>query len=96
MILISSNICFGSLFEKKDTEGRYVLLRGNLNGSLTTLLNIYAPPNSDWSFFCQIFELTIAESQGVLICGGDLNIRLCPKMDSSKIQAAQPSLSGLG
>lgn len=90
-ILISNKICFESLFEKKDTERRYVFLRGNLNGSLITLLNIYAPPNSDWSFFCQIFDLTIAESQGVLICGEDLNIRLCPKLDSSKIQVAQSS-----
>ena len=69
-----------------------MFLRVNLNDSLITLLNIYAPaPNSDWSFFSQIFELIIAESQGVLIWGGDLNIRLCPKLDSSKIQVAQPS-----
>jgi len=42
-------------------------------------------------FVSQIFELIIAESQGVLICGGDLDIRLCPKLDSSKTQVAQPS-----
>ena len=62
---------------------------------LTWLIDNFAeyifPPNSDWSFFSQIFELIIAESQGVLICGGDLNIRLCPKLDSSKIQVAHPS-----
>ncbi len=49
-IVISNKISFKPIFEKKDTEGRYVFLRGNLCGSLITLLNIYAPPNSDWSF----------------------------------------------
>lgn len=42
-------------------------------------------------FFRQIFDLIIAESQGVLICGGDFNIRLSPKLDSSKVHVAQPS-----
>lgn len=69
-ILISSKICLQTLFEKRDTEGRYVFLRGNLNGSLITLLNVYAPSNSDWNFFRQLFDLIIAESQGVLIGGG--------------------------
>jgi len=68
-IFISNNISFEPTFEKKDTEGRYILVRGNL-GSLISLLNIYAPPNSDWTFFKQIFDLIIAETQGVLICGG--------------------------
>lgn len=92
VILISNNISFEPTFEKKDTEGRYILVRGNLDGSLVSLLNVYAPPNSDWTFFKQIFDLIIAETQGVLICGGDLNIRLNPILDSSNVHIRQPKL----
>lgn len=46
-ILISKKISLEVIFEKRDTEGRYVFLRGNLCGSLITLLNIYAPPNTN-------------------------------------------------
>uniref|UniRef100_A0A3P8S6T2 exodeoxyribonuclease III n=1 Tax=Amphiprion percula TaxID=161767 RepID=A0A3P8S6T2_AMPPE len=91
-ILISNGTSFEPIFEKKDTEGRFVLMRGNLGGSLVTLFNIYAPPNSDWKFFKQIFDLITAETQGVLICGGDLNIRLNPKLDSSNTHLSQPKL----
>lgn len=38
--------------------------------------NIYAPPSSQWSFFRQIFNMISTESEGILICGGDMNIRL--------------------
>lgn len=55
-ILISNKISFEPIFEKKDTEGRFIFVRGNLGGSLVTLFNIYAPPNSDWKFFKQIFD----------------------------------------
>lgn len=54
--------------------------------------HIYAPPNSDWKFFKQILDLITAETHGVLICGGDLNIRLNPKLDSSNTHIAQPKL----
>lgn len=91
-ILISNKTSFKPTFEKKDTEGRFILVRGNLRGSLVTLLNIYAPPNSDWKFFKQIFDLITAETHGVLICGGDLNIRLNPKLDASNTHTAQSKL----
>ena len=91
-ILISNNTSLEPIFEKKDKEGRFIFVRGNLGGSLVTLLNIYAPPNSDWKFFKLIFDLVTAETHGVLICGGDLNIRLNPKLDSSNTHTAQPKL----
>lgn len=90
--MISNKTSFEPIFEKKDIEGRFILVRGNLGGSLVTLFNIYAPPNSDWKFFKQIFDLITAETHGVLICGGDLNIRLNPKLDTSNTHTVQPNL----
>lgn len=91
-ILISSKITFEILFEKKDKEGRYVLLRGKIGGSLVTLLNVYVPPNSEWKFFKTFFDLIISEVQVFLICGGDFNLRLDPNLDSSNPKIYQPKL----
>lgn len=66
-----------------DKEGRFILVRGNIDGKSVTLLNIYAPPGSDFSFFQKISNIMITETEGLLICGGDLNIHLQPKLDSS-------------
>lgn len=48
-----------------------------------TICNVYAPTGSDFSFYRNVFDLIIGGA-GVVICGGDLNIRLDPKQDSSK------------
>uniref|UniRef100_A0AAR2KHU4 Endonuclease/exonuclease/phosphatase domain-containing protein n=1 Tax=Pygocentrus nattereri TaxID=42514 RepID=A0AAR2KHU4_PYGNA len=62
----------------------FAMVTCKIEGSLVTLLNVYAPPGSDWSFFKRLFDL-MASSQGTLICGGDLNIRLNPNLDSSGV-----------
>lgn len=76
---------------KKDKEGRYIFIKGYLEGALTTIINVYAPPGSEWKFYELIFELITVEAEGILILGGDLNIRLNPSLDSSNPQI--PGLS---
>lgn len=88
-ILISKKLSFECSYQKSDGEGRFVLVRGLMQGILITFLNVYAPPSSDWKFYKQIFELLISEAQGIIICGGDFNVRLHPALDSSK-----PSFGG--
>ena len=75
-ILISNQIQFEHISEIKDKEGRYVMVIGRIDGVIVTLLCIYAPPGSEWSFYKKIFNMILTESRGVLICGGDMNIRL--------------------
>lgn len=48
------------------------------------LLNVYAPPGSQWKFYKHIFELVSSEAQGMVICGGDCNVRLHQTLDTSK------------
>lgn len=84
--LISNKLNFECIQEKKDNEGRYVFLKGHLQGELTTILNVYAPPGSVWKFYKYIFELVTVEAEGILVLGGDLNIRLNPTLDSSNPQ----------
>ena len=82
-ILISKQVNFEKISEIKDKEGRYVLVKGNIDGNIITLLNIYAPPGSDMGFFQKIIDIIITKTEGLLICGGDLNIHLQPQLDSS-------------
>lgn len=72
------------MYEEKDEEGRYVLVRGMIEGSVFTLISVYIPPGSTFSFYKKIIELMITQSKGFLVCGGDLNIHLTPKLDISK------------
>ena len=57
-----------------------------------SLLNVYAPPGSGWSFYRQMIELMISKGQGTIICRGDINTRLIPKLDSSR---GNPDFSGI-
>lgn len=67
----------------KDKEWRFVLVKGKLDNEEVTLLNVYAPQGSNKLFFKKIFELIVMETQGTLIYGGDLNVQLQPKLDTS-------------
>lgn len=81
-ILVSNQVQYEHILEVKDKEGRYVMITGRIDGLMVTLFSIYAPPGSDWTFYKKLFDLMSTEAQGVLICGGDMNIRLS-KMESS-------------
>lgn len=81
-ILVSNQVQYEHIIEVKDEEGRYVMITGRIDGLMVTLFSIYAPPGSDWTFYKKLFDLMYTEAQGVLICRGDMNIRLS-KMESS-------------
>ncbi len=59
------------------------MIRGRVEGTLVTILNVYAPPGSKCSLFKSLINLIASESQGIFICGGDFNVLLDPKLDSS-------------
>lgn len=92
-ILISGRIPFQKLSVISDKEGRYVLVKGRLEGVLISFLNIYASPGSNWIFYRQMFDLMASEGEGILIVGGNFNQRLNPHLDSS---AQTPSTSLIG
>lgn len=82
-ILITETLNYEHISEYTDKEGRYIMITGRIEGTLTTLPNVYVPPGSDWSFYKHILEIMTTKTQGTLICGGDFNIILNPKLDSS-------------
>ena len=81
--LISQQIPFEQVSETSYKEGKYVVVSGKIHDVIITICNVYASPGSNFAFYRNIFDLMIKDT-GVIICGGDFNIRLNPKHDSSK------------
>lgn len=50
-ILITNAVQFECLKEVRDNEGRFVLIKGKLENSMVTMINVYAPPESTKCFF---------------------------------------------
>lgn len=92
-VLLSNKVTFEQTYVQKDKEGRFILIKGILEGTDITLLNIYAPPGSNISFFKKIFDMIESHSEGVLICGGDLNLHLQPKLDVSNLSRTSKTVS---
>lgn len=86
VILISNTTKFELEKECRDKEGRYVIVKGRVENELVTLVNIYAPPESDKSFFKCLFDDIIAETGGILVCGGDLNVIRDHKIDTTSLK----------
>ena len=84
--LISSAVHYEHISEHKDKEGK-------IEGIVISFLNVYVPPGSDWSLYKHVVDLMTTKSHGILICGGDFNIRLNPKIDSSNGKSDTKSIS---
>ena len=67
--LISNKIQFDYDKEIRDKEGRYIIVRGRIENEPITLINVYAPPESDTYLKKSLFDIIAAESEGILICG---------------------------
>lgn len=61
----------------------YILVKCKIENILVTLVNIYAPPESDKSFFKSLFNVVAQETEGVLILGGNFNVLINPRLDTT-------------
>lgn len=93
--LISNMIQFDCEKELKDGEGRYVIVKGRLENEPITLVNIYAPPESDNKFFKALLDVIAVEAEGILICGGDLNVIMNHNMDTTSLKRNKGQLTRL-
>lgn len=94
-ILISNSVNFEIIKETSDNEGRYVIVKGKLDNSLITLVNVYVPPNSDKMYIRLLFENIASETEGILICAGDFNLVLNTKLDTTNSRRSKTPLSSL-
>lgn len=82
-ILISKKIKCDNLKEIKDKEGRFSIVKGKVENNLITFVNIYAPPESELSFYKAFLDTVIAEAEGICVCGGDWKVVLNLKWDTT-------------
>lgn len=69
-VLIPNSVCFEYCKEISDKEGTYIVVKGKIENTLVTLVNVYAPPESGKQFFKSLFDVVAQETEGVLILGG--------------------------
>lgn len=89
VILISGRVMYEHISTIKDREGRFILIKGKVDGNLFTFYNVYIPPGSESDFYIQILDRIATEAQGTLVCGGDFNTTLNPHLDSSGTRISQ-------
>lgn len=82
-IMIQNAVNFECLKEINDDEGRYVIVKGKLENKMITLVNVYAPPESDKHFFKALFSIISSEAEGIMMCAGDFNVILDHKIDTT-------------
>jgi exonuclease III len=83
-ILIPKEINYTSDAIEIDPQGRFILLSGTFEGKNLTLLNCYAPTNSNSKeqiIFLNTILPFITKYQENLLMGGDLNVHLNPEVD---------------
>ncbi len=80
--LFSNTINYKHISEIMEDEGRFVRITERIDEIILTVLNVYIAPGSDWVLYRHIFDLMV-NSQGVVLCGGDFNIKLQSKLHSS-------------
>lgn len=84
-ILISARIPWTLTDAKTDKEGPYLFLKGQIGDVQVTFANFYAPNAHQDTFLKRHLERLTQYAEGQLIVGGDFNIPLTPKEDTSTV-----------
>ena len=85
-IWIKKNVEFKLIDEYKDNEGRLLLINVEINNAIYTIINIYAPNNTNKrnTFFKQVDRFINEHSIGQIILAGDYN-DILSKIDTKKL-----------
>lgn len=92
-ILISKKLVFRSFDRVKDSQGRYVIVKGILSGKEVTLntMNLYCPPGYFPDFLSKAFAVFMELASGDSFVGGDFDCHLNPCLDKLPPGISLPS-----
>uniref|UniRef100_A0A3Q3F7U4 Uncharacterized protein n=1 Tax=Labrus bergylta TaxID=56723 RepID=A0A3Q3F7U4_9LABR len=82
VILCHKQITMKVLSQEKDSTGRWIILKCDINQEPYTLINIYGPNNDDALFFKDIL-LVAAQIYGKCVMVWDYNLTLNPSLDKT-------------
>lgn len=88
-ILISKSCRFTLQQVLQDPEGRYILVKGSIEGRLFSLVSYYAPNAGQLKFFSNLFKTLDPLLEGSIIFGRDSNVAFDQGLDRSKPPRAQ-------
>ncbi|CAI5636845.1 unnamed protein product [Oreochromis niloticus] len=92
-ILIKNSVNFECSKEIRDSEGRYIIVRGKLEGEAVTLINLYIPPESNQQNVKTLLTTVMSESEGTVLCAGDFNVVLDHRIDTTSTNGSKKSLA---
>ena len=82
-ILIAGRIQWTYVDSMRDPKGRYLFVKGKIGGIGVTFATVYVPNEHQGTFLDKTIKRLLEFTEGHLIMGGDLNIPLDPKEDTS-------------
>lgn len=68
----------------KDPASRFIILKGSIHGKKITVANVYAPNDSQATFFRAFFQTLDKYSSPHLVLGGDFNLVAHSDLDRSR------------
>lgn len=88
-ILFSKHSKFSPISEYRDLEGRFLLVKGTVEGRLYSIIYFDNPNKGQSKFFQSLFKTLNPLLEGTFIFGGDSNVAFDQGLDKSKSPAAQ-------
>uniref|UniRef100_R4GBN4 Reverse transcriptase domain-containing protein n=1 Tax=Anolis carolinensis TaxID=28377 RepID=R4GBN4_ANOCA len=82
-ILIKNTIDFQVEMVKRDSDGRWVMIKGKIEKIRITLVCIYAPNKNQKKYFKKLFGEIDKFAQGEVYCAGDYNLELVTTRQNS-------------
>uniref|UniRef100_A0A803K6Q4 Endonuclease/exonuclease/phosphatase domain-containing protein n=1 Tax=Xenopus tropicalis TaxID=8364 RepID=A0A803K6Q4_XENTR len=69
MILLHKNLPFKLTASRKDTEGRYIMIKGNLSNSKITIASVYSPNTNQITFLSKFTKDLESFAEGITLVG---------------------------
>lgn len=70
----------------QDKLGRFVMVVGHIGDMEMSIVNLYAPNESDQNFFKEIANIIANNAKGMIVIGGDFNAVQDNKLDKTPIE----------
>lgn len=87
-ILIHKRLPFSLHYLYNDPAGRYTIVTGKLLDHILTFTSVYAPNIDDPNYFHDLLEQLLKCSESPILMGGDFNILMDTRKDSSSASAS--------